>query len=294
VSGPNPEDRPILDGTIGGGAKLKDGMVVSGAKFTISGFLVRSYAGNGITTQKTHDVTFRDIITDGAGKYGLYPVESENILIENCVATNIADAGIYVGQSRHAVVRGCVAHANVAGIEIENTVDATVDGNEAYDNAGGILVFLLPGGASKMASDCTVSNNYVHDNNHVNFGDPTSTVSKVPPGFGMLVMAADNTKVTGNRIIGNGSSGITITSLAALFPNPAMLDVEPNSDGTQLLNNTYQNNGNSPSKAYLDLVGPLGITKGADILFEGTGKNNCQDEAQIDNLVTQGIPLNRC
>src|SRR5262245_56101882 len=45
VRGPGPEDRPILDGTIAGG-KLKDGMVVSGANFTISGFLVRNYAGN--------------------------------------------------------------------------------------------------------------------------------------------------------------------------------------------------------------------------------------------------------
>jgi pectin methylesterase-like acyl-CoA thioesterase len=106
VQGPGTEERPILDGAMGSGKMLKDGMVVSGAHFTISGFLVRNYEGNGITTQKTHHTTFRDIITDSAGKYGLYPVESEDILVENCVATNIADAGIYVGQSKRAVVRG--------------------------------------------------------------------------------------------------------------------------------------------------------------------------------------------
>lgn len=71
VSGPGDEERAILDGTQDGGKQRKDGMVVSGAYFTISGFLVRNFAGNGITTQKTHHVTFRDVITDNAGKYGL-------------------------------------------------------------------------------------------------------------------------------------------------------------------------------------------------------------------------------
>lgn len=289
------EDRPILDGTMDGGMKRKDGMVVSGAYFTISGFLVRNYAGNGITSQKTHDTTFRNVITDSAGKYGLYPVESERILIENCVATNIADAGIYVGQSKDAIVRGCVAHGNVAGIEIENTVGALVENNEAYDNAGGILVFLLPGGASKMASDCEVVNNNVHDNNHVNFGDPNTTVAKVPQGMGILVMAADRTLVQGNRITGNQSVGITIASATAIAANPGdQLDIEPNSDETNLVNNIYKNNGRAPSPQYFDLVKDYGITKGGDLLFDGTGKKNCIEELQEDELVTQGIPLPRC
>lgn len=287
-------DRPILDGTMDGTTRRKDGMVVSGANFTISGFMVRNYAGNGITSQKTHDTVYRDIIADSAGKYGLYPVESEHITIENCVATNIADAGIYVGQSKDATVRGCVAHANVAGIEIENTVGAVVENNEAYDNAGGILVFLLPGGASKMASNCVVRNNYVHENNHVNFGDPNTTVAKVPQGMGMLVMAADNTVVTGNRIIGNESVGVTIASVNAIMSNPGGLDIEPNSDGTQLINNVYMNNGKAPSQQYIDLVKDAGVTMGGDILFDGTGKMNCQDESQFLDLISQGIPLNRC
>lgn len=288
------ENRPILDGAMDGGMMRKDGMVVSGAFFTISGFMVRNYAGNGVTSQKTHHTTFRDVITDSAGKYGLYPVESEHILIEKCVATNIADAGIYVGQSKDATVRGCVAHGNVAGIEIENTVGATVEDNEAYDNAGGILVFLLPGGASKEASDCIVANNNVHDNNHVNFGDPNTTVAKVPPGMGLLVMAADKTIVSGNRISGNQSVGITIASVGAIMPNPGGLDIEPNADGTQLINNIYKNNGNNPSPQYFELVKDYGITKGGDLLFDGTGKMNCIEELQEAELVAQGIPLPRC
>ena len=37
-----------------------------------------------------------------------------------------------------------------------------------------------------------------------------------------------------------------------------------------------------------------GITTGGDLLFDGTGKNNCVDESQSNDLVSLGIPLNRC
>lgn len=294
VKGPGDTERPILDGSLDGGRMRKDAVLVSGAHFTISGFLVKNYSGNGVATMKTHHVTFRDLITDTAGKYGMYPVESEDILIENCVARNIADAGIYVGQSKRAVVRNNKAYANVAGIEIENTVDALVEGNEAYDNASGILAFVLPNNPSKVGQLCTVRNNNVHDNNHKNFGDPTATVSKVPPGMGMLIMGADETTVTGNTIANNHSVGIAVVGLAALFSNPTMLDVEPNTDGTKLLANTYTNNGKQPTKEFLDLAKDAGITMGGDLLWDGTGKNNCQDDPKYTELATLGIPMNRC
>lgn len=293
VRGDGPQDRPILDGSMDAGKLRKDAVVVSGAHFTISGFLVRNYSGNGVTTQKTHHVTFRDVITDNAGKYGLYPVESEDILIENCTASRISDAGIYVGQSKRAVVRGCKAYGNVAGIEIENTVDALVEDNEAWDNSGGLLVFVLPNNPSKVGKDCIVRNNYVHDNNHTNFGDPMSTVAKVPPGLGMLIMAADNTTVTQNRIEGNASVGIAVISVNN-FLSPMGLDIEPNSDGTRIFENTYKNNGLSPSQAFKAMLPDPSATMGGDLLFDGSGKGNCHDEPNIDNLRSLLIPLNRC
>ena len=51
---------------------------------------------------------------------GIYPVSSKQVLIEECVAIAASDAGIYVGQSQDAIIRGCRAEYNVAGIEIEN------------------------------------------------------------------------------------------------------------------------------------------------------------------------------
>lgn len=293
VLGPKPEDRPILDGALAGDKRLKDAIVVSGAHFTASGLYLRTYAGNGITAQKTHHFTLRDVIADDAGKYGFYPVESEDILLENCVATRISDAGVYVGQSKRAKVIGCKAYGNVAGIEIENTIDALVEDNEAWDNAAGILVFVLPNAPAKKGEDCTVRNNYVHDNNHANFGDPTAVVAQVPPGLGMLIMAADNTLVTKNRIEGNGSVGVAIIGLDVLTKemDPA---IERKSDDTRLIDNTYKNNGKSPSEKFKQVVMEPTLSKGGDLAWDGSGTGNCQAEPAIASLTSYLLPLDTC
>ena len=44
------------------------------------------------------------------GAYGFYPVESEDVLIDGCVAIGASDAGIYVGQSKNIIVRNKIYH----------------------------------------------------------------------------------------------------------------------------------------------------------------------------------------
>ena len=51
------------------------------------------------------------------------------------------------------------------------------------------------------------------NNNHPNFGDPTSIVGRVQPGTGLLIMAADRTTVTENEIRGNDSFGVAVVGL---------------------------------------------------------------------------------
>lgn len=284
VTGSGPEDRPILDGTVEGGRLLKDAVIVSGAYFTMQGFTVRNYSGNGVTTSKTHHITLRDIIADNSGRYGVYPVESEDIIIDKCVATGISDAGIYVGQSRRATVTNCRVYKNVAGIEIENTVDALVENNEAYDNTAGLLAFVLPNNPSKVGQNCTMRNNNVHDNNRANWGDPTAIVSKVPAGIGFAVMAADGTVIENNQITGNRSVGVAIIGLAQLISDPTGIDVEPDPDRTMLRKNTYSGNGKDPDPG----LGGAGF-KGGDILWDGHGKDNCIDEPQGDDLAKAGV-----
>lgn len=265
--------RPVLDGE----GKRKDGVLASGAGFTMRGFAVRNYTGNGVMVTKTRGAKLLDLDIDKTGTYGLYPVEMEDVLVENCRVSGVADAGIYVGQSKNATVRKSKVFANVTGIEIENTVGALVEDNEATDNTAGILVFLLPKNVSKVGDKCTVQRNHSYANNHVNFAEPNATVAKVPRGLGIFVMAADNTVVRDNDLHDNESAGVAVVSLALLEPDPSKLDVEPNPDGTQLRQNKYTNNGKNPDKMVKDVA-----MRGGDVLWDLTGKGVCQDE--LDNV----------
>src|SRR3546814_1386139 len=93
------------------------------------------------------DVCSSDLWTGGPstdnGAYGLYPVQVDNVLIEDSVVKGASDAGIYVGQSTNIIVRNNRAEGNVAGIEIENSTGADVYGNTTTGKTGGILVFKI-------------------------------------------------------------------------------------------------------------------------------------------------------
>jgi parallel beta-helix repeat protein len=129
-----------------------EGIVASGTdSLLFVDFTARDTKGNGIKVVGSNGVTWRRVQTlwtnpDGHthGAYGLYPVQSHNIVIENCEVAGAADAGIYVGQSDHIVVRNNDVHHNVAGIEIENSSYANVHDNDAHDNVFTIHVFNPP------------------------------------------------------------------------------------------------------------------------------------------------------
>ena len=63
-------------------------------------------------------------------------------------------------------------YASVAGIEIENSRHALVEGNYVWNNTGGILVFITPGLPIKTTYDVIVRENFVMNNNHENFAEP--------------------------------------------------------------------------------------------------------------------------
>jgi parallel beta-helix repeat protein len=265
ASGP----RPVLDGE----GKLSDAVIASGNNFHIEGFEIKHYTGNGVAVQNAHGVVFRDLIVDDTGRYGVYPVSCTGVTIENLVVTGVADAGIYVGQSRDIKVRNSEAHDNVTGIEIENSLNAVVAGNFVHNNTGGILVFVLPNNPSKVGRNCKVVGNRVLDNNHNNFADPTAIVHNVPPGTGVMIMAADETEVTGNEIRGNDCYGVAVFSLADVFPKGTVFDVGPTPERNWVHANALSGNGRHPQGA----LARAGLP-GADLIWDGTGWSNSWDE----------------
>jgi parallel beta-helix repeat protein len=274
--------RPVLDGR----GKLNDGVIASGSPFTMTGFAVQHYRGNGVTTQQVDGVTLTDLVIDDTGLYGVYPIQSRNISITHCSVTRISDAGIYVGESERALVAYNEVFGNVAGIEIENTNDADVHDNVAYDNTAGILVFVLPGKVLKEAKRNRVHHNWVLHNNTPNFGDPDAIVGSLPYGMGILVMGADDTVVENNWVRGNHSSGIGVIRLA---PEESAKDpeLEPMADGTRVLFNYAVGNGASPHPTIVKRYGG-----GLDFAWDGTGRDNCV--SLPESSLRRGTPLGAC
>ena len=105
-----------------------EGLRVSNAEaIVIEDMTIQDTKGDAIKTMNVKGITFRNVKVEWTGppspengSYGLYPVQCDNVMIDKCISIGASDAGIYVGQSRNIVVKNCVAHHNVAGIEIEN------------------------------------------------------------------------------------------------------------------------------------------------------------------------------
>jgi parallel beta-helix repeat protein len=268
---------PILDGDVDGDGKpdLTDAVISSGNNFTMEYFMIRQYSGNGILVEGVDGVILRHIFTSNTGLYGTYPVHSTNVLIECSVATQIHDAGIYVGQSRDIVVRNSLAYDNVTGIEIENSYNANVYNNETWGNTGGILVFLLPNLRSRISSNTHVHDNVVYDNNRVSEdARPGSVVTLVPAGTGIFLLATDNAEVNHNQIKNNNSFGVAIASLYQAFkPAEIANGVGPLPENIWIHDNTYTHNGTNPAQGVKDAGLP-----GADVLWDASGSGHRFDE----------------
>jgi parallel beta-helix repeat protein len=259
---------------------------------TFANFTIQNTKGDGIKIVGATGVTFNyvkvtwtssDLTSHGA--YALYPVQSSNVLVQNCQVIGSRDAGIYVGQSSKIIVRNNKVTSSVAGIEIEASSDADVYGNEASGNTGGLLVFTLPGLQVHSTSKIHVYNNNIHDNNLLNFADPSGTVYAIPAGTGIVVMASSTVEVNGNTIANNRTAAyavITYCLVATTDPTCGTAGdplFNPFPSNVYAHNNTFTNNGYSPATTQNDgnanQLGLLlyGLQSGGAFGTTGTAKN---------------------
>jgi len=196
-----------------------EGLLVTASDFTAEDFAIEDTKGDGLKVNEGKNIAIRRVRvewTEGPktenGAYGLYPVQTENVLLESNVVIGSSDAGVYVGQSKNVIVRNNRAEYNVAGIEIENTFDADVYDNVATNNTGGILVFNMPN-LSQPGARTRVFRNKVFDNNTKNFGVPGTAVAGIPAGSGIVINANDEVEIFDNDITGNKTGNIIIASV---------------------------------------------------------------------------------
>lgn len=294
-------DQTILDYT--GSVNAKDGFLISnGANIEIAHFSIINSNNNAIKVTKSDGVWMHHLGTiwpgepdEDNGAYGLYPVECDNVIVEDSFSFGSADAGVYVGQSQDIVVRRNYAVQNVAGIEIENSQRADVYDNYAYANTAGILIFDLPIGNGRYGKGTRVFNNIALQNNTDNFakvGDFSGGVHIAPPGSGIIVLATSEVEIFDNDIVGNESFAVAISSYFLAEQDFAAY-ADPNGLGAVLFDgwkpvpraiNIHDNNisetGGNPRGTLLEdptlpiRDGFLGISGlMPSILYDGLGQN---------------------
>ena len=244
------------------------GLSVTSDGVTLQDFAVEDAKGDAIKVKGVHGISFIRVRTEWTngpdelnGAYGLYPVESKNVLIDSCVAIGASDAGIYVGQSENIIVKNSRAEFNVAGIEIENSYYADVFDNHAENNTGGILVFDLPDIPQQGGHHVRVFRNKSINNNTDNFAPEGNIVGEVPRGTGNMIQANSYVEIFENDIGGNDTVNIAIVTYGYetedenYYPHPRAI---------QIHKNRFTKSGNNPDLESGEL---------AKILYELSDKN---------------------
>lgn len=181
-----------------------------------------------------------------SGRYGIYPVSSENILIDDAESVGASDAGIYVGQTNTAIIKNSRAVYNVFGFEIENVQGGEYANNLAECNAGGFLVYDLDG-LRQYGDRSRMYGNTARNNNTYNF-TAGGIVGSVPPGSGMITLSYDRIDIFDNNFENNNTAGIIHTSYE-IFPEgagrPSEKRIDWYSEGVHIFRNKFVNNGNA-------------------------------------------------
>ena len=230
-----------------------EGLLVTANDFVIEDLAIEDTIGDALKINESTNVTIRRVRTEWTngpdpenGAYGIYPVQSRNILIDGSVAIGAADAGIYVGQSSQIIVRNSRAEYNVAGIEIENSTYADVYENVATNNTGGILVFDLPNLEVQGGQSTRVFNNEIYRNNTENFAPEGAIVGNVPPGTGLLILANDNIEVFDNQFWDNGNVNLMIYSYTLGGRTIEDPNYDPFPERIYIHDNEFRGGGTSP------------------------------------------------
>lgn len=287
-------DRTIL--TFQDQVQGAEGLLVTASDFTIENLAIEDTVGDGLKINEGENIIIRGVRVEWTagprtenGAYGIYPVQTTNVLIEDSIAIGASDAGIYVGQSRNVVIRRNRAERNVAGIEVENTIGADVYDNVATENTGGILVFNMPN-LPQPGYQSRVYNNHVFANNTGNFGHAGTPVASIPAGSGIVVNSNDLVEIFDNDISDNRTANIIISSLHSTGYSSYSVqdDFDPYPEGIYIHGNRFTGGGDNPDGLELQglkllVAGPLG--RMPDVLWDGyQDDGKLVDGVMPDNL----------
>ncbi len=282
------QGKTVLDfaGQTGAG----EGLLVTSDDVTMEGFTIRDTKGDGIKSKGADRITYRDLTVEWSGEpdedngaYGVYPVESTDVLVERVTVRGASDAGIYVGQSDNIIVRDSVAEYNVAGIEIENSTRADVYNNTVTKNAGGLLVFDLPDLPKVGGHSTRLYDNQIFDNNTRNFAPPGNIVASVPSGTGIIVQANDRVEIFDNAMRDNRTAHVLLVAYSPAFEDERYNPLTRNVLVTQ---NTYENGGYEP-QGDLQMLAMLMGGQLPDIVTDGVDRWNGGEPTELGLVIDE-------
>lgn len=263
------QDQGIAVGRTGDPSCLSDSSKrVDGS--LITNVAVRGFADYGVLLFCVDGWRVTNVRTTDNAEYGIFPSHVGQGRVDNSFAAGANDTGIYVGQSHDVEIDHNLATGNVSGFEIENSANVTAHDNEATGNTGGLLSFTLPNLDVKSNHSNDVGNNNIHDNNKANTClNPGDDVCRVPPGTGILVLAADTNTVHDNSVTGNDTFGIAVANYCTGNPcNPFPTDIDTYPDGNRIVSNVVTGNGGKPDPSIPSIFAD-------DLAWDLTGSGNC-------------------
>jgi hypothetical protein len=220
----------------------------------VSGFLIRGFKASGAFALGAKDTIFRNNAFRGDGEYGGAAFDSRRTRFVHNVATDNDEAGLYVGDSRHAsaVLRENRARHNGAfGFFLRDAAHGRLIHNRASRNCVGVV--LVNTGSPGGVHDWRVRRNHVPKNNRLcEEGEEGPRFS----GTGIALLGARRNFVHANTVVGNRPS-----APGTLFSGGIVLASSKPFGGSNPAHNTISRNWAFRNEPF-------------DISWDGSGKDN--------------------
>jgi parallel beta-helix repeat protein len=220
----------------------------------VSGFLVRGFGASGAFALGAKDTIFRNNAFRSDGEYGGAAFSSRRTKFVHNLASDNEEAGLYIGDSRHAgaVLRGNRARHNGAfGFFLRDASHGRLIHNRASRNCVGIG--LVNVGAPGGVHDWRVRRNDVLKNNRLCPGGEEGPPSS---GTGIALVGARRNFIHANTVVGNKPS-----APGTIFPGGIVLGSSKSFGGSNPAHNTISRNWAFRNEPF-------------DISWDGSGKGN--------------------
>jgi hypothetical protein len=166
---------------------------------------VRNFPGNGIIATEARNPKFMTNRAFNNGEYGIATFSSPGTKMIANITRGSDDAGLYVGDSPHvnATIVGNETYDNFLGILVRNARHGKIAGNQVHNNCVGMFFLAdAPGPAGVFD---------VRGNKVVNNTRACPAFEGAPPlsGVGIALLGARGMEIKSNHIIHNVPSGPT-------------------------------------------------------------------------------------